>query len=107
MTTDTMQGKKKPIDDDTNFLRAFATLDDSTLISPKHWAALCEQSLDSVYSARARGVLPKPVIEKNRLVRWTAGQYRARVRSLAEAVPEHRRTGRPRKEAQQPVRGAA
>lgn len=101
-----MAGKKQPIDD-SNFLRAFAALDDSTLISPKHWAALCEQSLDSVYSARARGVLPKPVLEKNRLVRWTAGQYRDWVRGLAEAAPAHRRGGRPRKDTLQPKGGAA
>ena len=101
-----MQCKKKP-GDDGDFLKAFAALDDSTLISPKNWAALCEQSLDSIYSARARGFLPKPVIEKNRLVRWTAGQYREWVRGLAEAAPAHRRAGRPRKDTQRPMGGAA
>lgn len=101
-----MQSPKKSTDA-SNFLRIFAELDDSTLISPLQWATLCGQTLDSIYTAKSRGVLPTPAIQKNRLIRWTAGQYRAWARSLTEAAPMHRRGGRPRKDTQQPEGGAA
>lgn len=101
-----MQSPKKSIDD-SNFLRIFALLDDSTLISPLQWATLCGQTLDSVYTAKSRGVLPTPAIQKNRLIRWTAGQYRAWAKSLTDAAPAHRRGGRPRKAARQSAEGEA
>jgi predicted DNA-binding transcriptional regulator AlpA len=67
------------------FKKNFKELDDSVLISPEQWSALTGQSRASVYSACSRELLPAPVIKRNRLVRWTAGQYRAWTRGLADA----------------------
>lgn len=91
----------------SEFVRFFADYDDSALITVRQWAELCEQSSASIYAAKSRGLLPTPAIEKNRVIRWTAGQYRAWARSLTEAAPAHRRGGRPRKETQQPGESAA
>lgn len=92
---------------DSDFRRIFAEFDDSTLISPRQWATLCGQTLDSVYTANSRGILPTPAIQKNRLIRWTAGQYRAWAKSLTDAAPAHRRGGRPRKAVHQSTGGEA
>ena len=80
---------------DDEFRRRFKELDDSVLICPAEWAALSRQSRASVYTARTRGLLPSPVMEKNRLVRWTAGQYRDWARALTEPT-SGARGGRPR-----------
>ncbi len=86
------------------FLSNFKALDDSILISPAHWAALTTQSRASIYSAKQRKNLPQPVIEKNRFVRWTVGQYRDWANGLAsesrktEASGIKEKGGRPRAE---------
>lgn len=78
-----------------DFKLRFRELDDSVLISIEQWASLTGQTRSSIYSARARGMLPTPVINQNRLIRWTAGQYRAWAHGLADATHAPR-GGRPR-----------
>lgn len=101
-----MPSPKKPFKND-DFLRIFSELDDLALISPAQWGLLSGQSIHSVYSARKRGMLPQPAIDKNRLLRWTVGQYRAWARGLADAAPAKPRGGRPRKDTGQQPGGAA
>lgn len=99
-STLTMQRQNVSALDD--FRRSFRDFDDSVLITPTQWAALCGQTRGSVYTARARGHLPTPVVDSNRCLRWTAGQYREWAKNLAGASPLSRPAGRPRKAADTP-----
>ena len=82
----------------------FKCLDNAVLVGYEHLAALTGIPKASLYSMKCHGELPSPVIERNRLVRWTAGQIRTWIDELAkvaatrqdDAAEKSPRIGRPR-----------
>lgn len=101
--------------DDEKFRANFKNLDDAVLISYEHVAAVMFMTIGATYQAAAKGRLPKPAIQSNKLVRWTAGQIRNYLNNLGKLsavqddikiipIPENKildaknRIGRPRRD---------
>lgn len=76
----------KPAFDPNAFRREFKQLDDAALLGVAELGALTGQTTNGIYREKKLGRLPPPAIERHRLVRWTAGQVRAWLSSLAEAA---------------------
>lgn len=82
----------------------FKSLDDTVMMGYEHVSAVTGIPLSSLYTMKSHGELPTPVIERNRLVRWTAGQIRAWINELLLVAAQRQddllgsvpRLGRPR-----------
>ncbi len=69
--------------DEEKFRTNFKNLDDAVLLGYEHVAALMSITVGATYQAAAKGKLPMPVIQSNKLVRWTVGQIRRCFNDLA------------------------
>ena len=84
----------------SDFRKEFEKFSDDSLIDSLELAALLATDRTCLYVSLKKGQLVKPVIHRNRQIRWRAGDVREWLRSLAPAtarkVKVRKQMGRPR-----------